>query len=1753
MRLGQRFSTLANLCLLALLCSTVAATAQVNIYQRGYNNSRTNANLQETILTPANVNPTNFGKLFTVPTDGQIYASPLYVANLSINGGTHNVLYVATMFNTIYALDADTGVALWSKNYGYPIIAEDVQNNQNIDWRTGIGILSTPVIDPSTNIMYFVNANQPQNGAQQYSFKLNALDITTGDPVHGSPVTISATYSNSDTTSPAVFNAKMQNQRPGLTIANGNVYIAFGSRQDQTPYYGWVMSYSESTLAQMAVYVDTPMDGWGGIWNAGQAPVVDSAGNLYFTTGNGAVGSTPNNNVQAGSSFVKLSPTLQLLDYFTPSNASTLNSGDMDLGSAGIMLIPNTNYLLGGGKQGVLYVVNTGNMTHFNASGDKVQQEFQAVLGKGTSHIHGTPVYFNSDKNGPTTYVWGENDVLRGFLFNQTTGLLNTTPFATSTMTAPVTNNDGAMPGGFLSISANGNSNGILWASTPYNADAVVTTVQGVLYAFNADTLQPLWSDKNNDARDEVGYFAKFVPPTVANGKVYVPTFGPLGTNNGTGALVVYGLLHSNPTLTVNVANETMPAGNPLPTLTGTVSGLQNGDTLGNQIIVTYSTTATSNSPAGNYPITATVTGSDANNYQVVVDAGTLTITQPTQTLTVTANNATRAYGAANPTFTGTITGAQNGNTFTESFSTTATTTSNVGNYPIIPAANGNNLNNYNVVIVDGTLDVTAANTTTALSAPGTSNYGSSITLVATVTSSAGIPAGTVTFYSGSNALGTGTLNGSGVAMLNTTALGVGTDSITASYAAAGNFAASTSTASSVTVSQASQTITFPAIGSRPYGSAPFAVTATSSAGSSYPVTITVQSGPAAISGGVVTLTGVGTVVLQATQAGNTNYSSATTTQSFQVTPAPLSVTANNASRAYGAANPAFSGTVTGAVGSDSFTESFTTTATTTSNVGSYPIVPAVTGPQSNYTITYVNGALTVTGATTTTTLGAPGTASYGANVALTATVSSTAGTPGGIVTFFNGSTTLGTGTLNAGGVATLSTTTLPVGTDAVSASYAATGNFAASTSTATNITVSTASQTITFPAVPSRTYGSAPFAVSATSSLGSSYPVTVSVLSGPALMNGGLVTITGAGTVVLQASQAGDSNYGSATTTQSFQVLPAQLTVTAGSSARSYGAVNPAFSGTITGAVGSDSFTESFTTTATANSNAGSYPIVPAAAGPALGNYTVVIVNGTLTVSPLATSTTITAAGSASYGASVTLTATVSSTSGTPAGLVTFLSGSTPLGSVALNAGGTAVLSTTALPAGTDTVTANFAAQGNYGASTAAASITINEASQTINFPAIASRPYGSAPFAVSATSSLGSSYPVTISVASGPATISGGLVSITGVGTVVLKASQAGNSSYGPTSATESFQVTPAALTVMANNGTRLYGAANPDFTGTVTGAMGSDTFNENFSSLATIVSNVGTYAIVPTVSGPALTNYTVTVEKGTLTVTPAATATTLSAPGSAAYGAGVTLTATVASTAGTPGGTVTFYSGSTSLGAGTLNGNGVATLSTTTLSAATNSVTAVYAAAGNFATSTSAAVTIALSGTPGGTAASYSMSANPSSLTVKQGAAANTSITFTPAGGFSGTVALSCSNVPSNVSCVFAQNKVTLTGNNQSANVGLTLQTTIQKTAVQQASSGVHLPTGLLALAFYWPGSLTGIAVFLRKRKLVRMKLSWQVCLLLVCALAFAAGLSGCGVSGFVANPTPGNVQVTVVATGTAANAVPQTLVLSLNITQ
>jgi outer membrane protein assembly factor BamB len=580
--------------LIAAILSGRVAHAQVNVYTRSYDNIRSGANLNETILTPANVNTSQFGKLFTVNVDSEVYAQPLYVSNLNIGGSIHNVVYVATMNDSVYAIDGDNGAVLWKVNLGKPIVTSEVEGSPNIALMVPTGILSTPVIDPTTNTMYVVHGSEGvSNGAPSYQFHLNALNILTGARSMGA-VNIAGSYSTPDLTAPIVFNGKLANQRPSLALANGNVYIAFASHNDNGHYHGWIFAYSASTLTQTAVYSDTTTGNQGGIWMAGSAPSIDSAGNLYFNTGNGSFGVTPNNLVQTGSSFIKLSPTLQLLDYFTPYNSAVLNAGDQDLGASGLLLVPNaanpqgpSQFVLGGGKQGRLYLADPNDLGKFNSSQDQVLQEFQGVYGYGSSHIHGTPVYFNSAINGPSFYVWGENDYLRGFQFNGAGGLIASSPFATSTMTAPTTHIGGAMPGGFLSVSANGGANGgangIVWASTPYLANANSHIVQGVLYAFDANTLHLLWSDKSNDTRDEIGFFAKYVPPVVANGKVYVATFGPLATGNvvDSGQLVVYGLLNSAPPSTVPAYSQGFSASqlqlNGAATLKGTSLRITDG------------------------------------------------------------------------------------------------------------------------------------------------------------------------------------------------------------------------------------------------------------------------------------------------------------------------------------------------------------------------------------------------------------------------------------------------------------------------------------------------------------------------------------------------------------------------------------------------------------------------------------------------------------------------------------------------------------------------------------------------------------------------------------------------------------------------------------------------------------------------------------------------------------------------------------------------------------------------------------------------------------------------------------------------------------------------------------------------------------------------------------------------------------------------------------------------------------------------
>jgi hypothetical protein len=510
----------------ALLQVTASHATPATVWTQHYDNSRTGANLQETVLNTTNVQMKTFGKLFSIPVDGQIYAQPLYIPALTVGGAVHNVLYIATMENSLYAADADTGAILWQKNYGTPVPSNDVQCCCT-DIIGDIGILSTPVIDTATSTLYLLERNKNADGT--YHQWIRAVDLATGADKFNSPREIAATYNGMS------FNPRIENQRPALTLANGNVYIAWASHTDCGDFHGWVISYQASDVSkQSAVWsATTGSFTQGGIWMSGQGLTVDAAGNLYLITGNGAFDGV----TCFGDSIVKLTGGLTLADYFTPSNQAALNSVDNDLGSGGVLGLPGTNDIIGGGKDGRLFLLNTANLGQYNAGTDQVVQEFQGVaLNSTTTHIHGSPVYWNSPVTGPTIYIWGEHDHGNAYAFGGTT--FNSTPAASTKIIAP-----GGMPGGILSISANGSAtgSGILWVDLPYNQSAVHQTVAGVLHAYDASNLgKELWNSYQNQARDDFGNLAKFCPAVVSNGKVYQATFS--------NQVTVYGLLTLTPT-----------------------------------------------------------------------------------------------------------------------------------------------------------------------------------------------------------------------------------------------------------------------------------------------------------------------------------------------------------------------------------------------------------------------------------------------------------------------------------------------------------------------------------------------------------------------------------------------------------------------------------------------------------------------------------------------------------------------------------------------------------------------------------------------------------------------------------------------------------------------------------------------------------------------------------------------------------------------------------------------------------------------------------------------------------------------------------------------------------------------------------------------------------------------------------------------------------------------------------------------------
>ena len=539
-----RTCALGILLLTTLLALAPRAAAQINVTTYHYDNSRTGQNTAETLLTPTNVNVNQFGKLFAMPVDGAVYAEPLYVSQLTIGGSTHNVVFVATEVDSVYAFDADTNAGanssfLWKASLidtahgaaagAIPVSGTDVGCDNLVP---NIGITSTPVIDTTTATMY-VEAKSKENGI--FVHRLHAIDITTGLEKSPGPIVITATvqgtgdgssngqliFGGPSTTGQMI--ALNQLNRPGLLLLNGTVYLAFASHCDLSPWHGWLFGYDVASFTHQSVFVTTPNGGMGGIWMSGSGLAADANGSIYLATGNGTFDTTNIPATELGDSILKIAPnsgTLSLLDYFTPFNQSDLNNRDADLGSGGVLLLPDqsgnhVHELVEVSKDGNAYLVDRDQMTQNNlhfckgcSSNPQIVQQVSSV-----GRMWGMPAYWNN-----TVYVWGSDDQLEAYPL--TNGLLRTTPSSFSTAYL-------AFPGAIPVVSANGTSGGIVWAIDGTNNGTEGSILaSAVLHAYDANNLS---NELYNSAqapnnRDQAGGGVKFTVPTVVNGKVYIGT-----------------------------------------------------------------------------------------------------------------------------------------------------------------------------------------------------------------------------------------------------------------------------------------------------------------------------------------------------------------------------------------------------------------------------------------------------------------------------------------------------------------------------------------------------------------------------------------------------------------------------------------------------------------------------------------------------------------------------------------------------------------------------------------------------------------------------------------------------------------------------------------------------------------------------------------------------------------------------------------------------------------------------------------------------------------------------------------------------------------------------------------------------------------------------------------------------------------------------------------------------------------------------
>ena len=546
--------------------ASVAVTDLAGVFTYHNDLSRDGANTQEYALTASTVSDATFGKLFSCAVDGAVYTQPLWVPGLAIGGGTHNVVLVATQHNSLYAFDADASpcVKYWQVNlldtlHGgtsgeNPVVWNEVGNCFG-DIYPEVGVTGTPVIDPSTNTIYLVSASEVGggggNGCSGYSgtfyHRLHALDLFTGSETFSAPVTISASVAGTgDGSSGGMlsFTSQLHHNRSGLALSGSVVYVPFAAHEDASPYHGWLFGYNALNVQiQHAVFNTTPNGGLGGIWAGGGAPAIDATGDVYVTTGNGIFDanstSVPFNDY--GDSILRLSPfntTLSVVGWFTPWDQAAISGVDADLGSGAVVLLPDqttgpTHLLAQIGKgdpnagQAILFVIDRDNMGQFNAATNNVVQSFPATC----CGLWGTPAFW---QNG--LYFAGAFDGLKVFTFDPATGLFN--PTATSQ-----SGNIFSYPDATPSISSQGASSGIVWAidaglygyASPNAAGGVncyavpvpsACTGAAVLHAYSATNLATEFWNSTQAAgnRDQAGNAVKFVPPTIANGKVYVST-----------------------------------------------------------------------------------------------------------------------------------------------------------------------------------------------------------------------------------------------------------------------------------------------------------------------------------------------------------------------------------------------------------------------------------------------------------------------------------------------------------------------------------------------------------------------------------------------------------------------------------------------------------------------------------------------------------------------------------------------------------------------------------------------------------------------------------------------------------------------------------------------------------------------------------------------------------------------------------------------------------------------------------------------------------------------------------------------------------------------------------------------------------------------------------------------------------------------------------------------------------------------------